>query len=118
MDEDVRSCVRVLGYEVGRKGMERDESSVTRDRRTLAEVVRLFSEGGNRNASRLAGLPVVHEDVAHPVRVAWDEVRGVGTESHEAAVFRDGRSDAPPVALLSGRGQRGALGIPRHAVMD
>ncbi len=61
----------------------------------------------------LAGLPVVDEDVAGAVRVAGDEVGGIGVERDEAPVGADRGEEASTVPLLTAGRDAHAEGRPR-----
>ena len=77
------------GDQVAGARREGDVAAVGRDRLRRAGAVRLEPAGPERDAGGGPGREVADEDVAGAVRVAADEVAGVGLEHDAAAVPRD-----------------------------
>jgi hypothetical protein len=98
VQEEVAAGVGVVGDQVRRGALERDDAAVGRQRGADAEEVRLVARGVDADARRRRGRAVAHEDVAPAVGVAEDEVRGGAVERDEVAVGRERGRLAPVVS--------------------
>src|SRR5204862_4701195 len=95
-----------------------DVAAVAADRRLEAGGVPLGPTVLHAEQLGGAGLSIVDEDVVLPVRVARDEIRGVGAEGDEATVLADRGAEAVAVCLLAGAVDADPLGGARLAVAN
>ena len=122
--EDVLREVGVGLDEVVGEGAEGDAVAVAADRRMRTVAVALRAVARDAVTLDRAGQAVVHENVDGAVRVALDEVRGLGVEGDVAAVGADRRPAHPvqkaavAVRLRAAAADADALSRPGQPVAD
>ena len=99
--EDVRGEVLVEGDQVVGEGREGDDASVRVQSRLAARRISFCAVGAHAGTGRRAAGAVVDEDVALPVRVTGDEIRGVRLVGDDVAVGADRRRGAARIGLGS-----------------
>src|SRR5439155_9846572 len=99
--EDVRGEVLVEGDQVVGEGREGDDASVRVQSGLAARRISFCAVGAHADTGRRAAGAVVGEDVALPVRVTGDEIRGIRLVGDDVAVGADRRRGAARVRLCS-----------------
>src|SRR6266550_2751927 len=118
LEEYVAGAVGVAGDEIRGAGGEQHLLPVRSNGGRSTPAVALPPVAVNGHAGRDTSSGVVPEDVSGLVRVADDEVGGIGLEGDEAAVVTDGGRVAAPVASDAAGRRRDESGLAGLAVVD